>query len=256
MYAREFVKYYHLLGFNKIIIFDNNEIEGEKINDILEDYLKNNFVDIIDIRGLSSVQIGVYNYCYKKYNHYFYWIAFFDFDEYLFIKNNINIENYLYNLRFKKCESILFNWHIYNDNNLEEYDNRSLIERFKTFNSRLKRAKSIIRGSLSNLLFTSVHICAMNINYFCDSVGERIFPESYLDINLNENYLAYIKHFYTKTAEEFCIKLKRGGGQNSREKTIFLRITSFFIFNNITLKKIKIIEKCTKLNITKILKEN
>ena len=80
------------MGFNKIIIFEKNEIEGEKINDILEDYLKNNFVDIIDIRGLSSVQIGVYNYCYKKYNHYFDWITFFDFDEYLFIKNNINIE--------------------------------------------------------------------------------------------------------------------------------------------------------------------
>ena len=92
LYAREFVEYYHLLGFKKIIIFDNNEIQGEKINDIIFDYLKNNFVEIIDIRGLSSVQIGVYNYCYKKYNHFFDWLAFFDFDEYLYIKNNLNIE--------------------------------------------------------------------------------------------------------------------------------------------------------------------
>ena len=30
LYAREFVEYYHLLGFKKIIIFDNNEIQGEK----------------------------------------------------------------------------------------------------------------------------------------------------------------------------------------------------------------------------------
>ena len=96
--------------------------------------------------------------------------------------------NYLYNLNFKKCESILFNWHIYNDNELEKYDNRPLNERFKTFKSRLKGAKSFIRGNLSNLLFTSVHICAMNINYFCHSIGERVFPQSYLDINLNKSY--------------------------------------------------------------------
>ena len=61
LYAREFVEYYYLLKFDKIIIFDNNEINGEKIEDILGDYLKNNFIDLIDIRGLSSVQIGIYN---------------------------------------------------------------------------------------------------------------------------------------------------------------------------------------------------
>lgn len=253
LYAKEFVEYYRLMMFKKIIIFDNNDIQGEKINDILCDYLKNNFIDIIDIRGLSSVQIGVYNYCYKKYNQFFDWLAFFDFDEYLYIKKNLNIENYLYNLRFKKCESILFNWHIYNDNGLEKYDNRPLNERFKTFKTAAKKAKSIIRGNLSNILFTTVHIGAMNINYFCDSTGKRIFPQNYLDINLKKNCSAYINHFYTKTAEEFCVKLNRGGGQHSKNKTIIPRIKSFFTLNKITSNKIEIIEKCTNLNIRKII---
>ena len=92
IYAREFIEYYRLLGFNKIIIFDNNEINGEKFDYLLGNYIKNKFVDILDIRGLSSVQIPVYNYCYKKYNHLYDWIAFFDFDEYLFIKHNLNIK--------------------------------------------------------------------------------------------------------------------------------------------------------------------
>lgn len=46
---------------------------------------------------------------------------------------------------------------------------------------------------MDNLLFPSVHICAINANYFCDSTGKRIFPSSFLFTNLSENYLAYIK---------------------------------------------------------------
>ena len=91
LYAREFIEYYLVLGFNKIIIFDNNEIDGENFDGILEDYIKNNSVEILNIRGLASTQLAVYNYCYRKYNHQYDWLAFFDFDEYLYIKNNLNI---------------------------------------------------------------------------------------------------------------------------------------------------------------------
>ena len=108
---------------------------------------------------------------------------------------------------------------------------------------------------MDNLLFPSVHICAINVNYFCDSMGKRIFPPSFLFTNLNENYLAYIKHFYTKTAEEFCLKLNRGDAQ-FKYKTIFSRIQYFFKINKITKNKIKIIENCTHLNISKLLSKS
>ena len=116
-----------------------------------------------------------------------------------------------------------------------------------------KTAKSIVRGSLPNLIFFSVHVCAKNINYFCDSTGKRIFPESYIKINVSKNYMAYIKHFYTKTAEELCIKINRGDAQ-FQDKTFKQRIRAFFHINKITENKIKIIEKCSHLNITKLLK--
>ena len=252
LYIREFVGYYQQLNFSKIIIFDNNDINGEVFDYILNDYIKNNFVEIIDIRGFSSTQIAVINYCYQKYKKLYDWIAFFDIDEFLYIKDNLNINKYLYNERFQKCESIIFNWHIYDDNDLEKYENKTLIERFKNLKYRAIQSKSIIRGNLDNLLFPSVHICAINVNYFCDSTGKRIFPPSFLSTNLNENYLAYIKHFYTKTAEEFCLKLNKGDAQ-FKDKTIFSRIQYFFKINKITKNKIKIIENCIHLNISKLL---
>ena len=255
LYIREFVEYYQRLNFTKIIIFDNNDINGEVFEYILNDYIKSNYVEIIDIRGFSSAQIAVINYCYQKYKKLYDWIAFFDIDEFLYIKDNLNINKYLYNERFQKCESIIFNWHIYDDNNLEKYENMTLIKRFKNIKFRAIQAKSIIRGNLDNLLFPSVHICAINVNYFCDSTGKRIFPQSFLGSNLTGNYLAYIKHFYTKTAEEFCFKLNRGDAQ-FKDKTILSRIQYFFKINKITKNKIKIIENCIHYNISKLLSKN
>ena len=193
LYIREFVEYYRQLNFTKIIIFDNNDINGETFDNILNDYIKSSYVEIIDIRGLSKIQIAVNNYCYKKYKNLYDWIGFFDIDEFLYIKNNLNIDNYLYNKRFIKCESIIFNWHIYDDNNLEKYEKKSLIERFQKFKIRSMVSKSIIRGNLNNLLFPSVHILGINVKYFCDSIGKRIFPPNFLYTEFSENYLAYIK---------------------------------------------------------------
>ena len=231
LYIKEYIDYYRQIGFDKIIIFDNNDINGENFDKLLKGYILDHFVEIIDIRGLSSVQIGVYNYCYNKNKNKFDWIGFFDLDEYLYIKKHLNINNYLYQERFKKCQSILFNWHIYDDNNLVKYDNRTLIERFKRVKYKVNKVKSIIRGNLNNLIISSVHILAININYFCNSRGNRVFPHSFLTIKKISNDLSYIKHYYTKTAEEFCIKINRGGGQNSKQKTIKIRLKRFFSIN-------------------------
>ena len=94
-YAREFIEYYRQLGFDKIIIFDNNNLEDEKIEDVLHDYKKDDFITIINARGVESAQLPILNYCYQKYNMSFDWIAFFDFDEFLFINGSKTIKDYI-----------------------------------------------------------------------------------------------------------------------------------------------------------------
>ena len=84
------------MGIDKIFIYDNNDVNGEKFETVIDDFIKNNFVEIIDVRGLSSIQIPIYNYCYRKYNNLYDWIGFLDFDEFLFIENNKTMKNYIY----------------------------------------------------------------------------------------------------------------------------------------------------------------
>lgn len=254
LYLKEFIEYYKLLGFDKIIIFDNNNIDGEKLEDVLKDYIQSNFVKIIDIRGIIAVQIPVFNYCYQKYNKLFDWIAFFDFDEFLFINGSKTINNYIYNKKFEKCQTILFNWIFYNDNNFETYENKPILERFKNPKKKASRVKSIVRGDIKNLIIPSSHIIGINIDYFCNSNGMRIIPQTFYDIHFANNNNAYIKHFYTKTAEEFCNKINKGDVQFHRENLHYKNIIKsklkfFFSINKITKKKIKILENCLNLKL-------
>ena len=57
-YLREFVSHYKNYGIDKIFIYDNNEINGEKIEDVLADYIKSGFIKIINIRGRTKNAIS------------------------------------------------------------------------------------------------------------------------------------------------------------------------------------------------------
>lgn len=256
LYAKEFVDYYLKLGIKKIIIYDNNEINGEKFEDALKEYIINGKVEIIDIHGFESAQFPSYNDCYKRYGNQFDFLLFLDFDEFVNIEKNIDINTYLYNNKFEKCETIVLNWVMYGDNNLIRYDNRTLLERFIKPSVKKKIGKCIVRTKIFNLIISSTLMIGINTKYFCDSNGNRIFPKSFSYFSPPKEPEAYIKHFFTKTAEEFCNKINKGDGHHHkghplRLYMLKLRINMFFNFNSITDEKIKIIENCSGMNLSK-----
>ena len=199
---------------------------------------------------MKYIQIPSYNYCYRKNINLYDWIAFFDFDEYLFIHNNHSIKNYLSNNNFSQCQSILFNWYEYSDNDLLKYDNRTLIQRFTSLIKITNMTKFIARGNLSDIIITLSHLPS-NINY-CNSKGELYKPKSFKIYPKENNSFAYIRHYQTKTAQEYCNKILRGDVQFGTfiKKKIYLKIKRFFSLNKQTPIKIKIFEKC--FNITNI----
>ena len=256
LYAKEFVEYYLKLGIKKIIIYDDNEINGEKFEDVLKEYIINEKVEIIDIRGFESAQLPSYNNCYKRYKNQFDFLLFLDFDEFVIIENNLDINTYLYNNKFKNCETIILNWIIYGDNNLVKYENRTLIERFTKPYAYWKKGKCIVRTNISQLIIKCSLKIGLNTKYFCDSNGNRIYHRSSSQLKPQNKPEAYIKHFYTKSAEEFCNKINKGDGtffkNHPNQFVIFKnRIRNFFTYNLITEEKIKMIENCSGLNLSK-----
>ncbi len=259
-YIKEFVEYYQSLKIDKIIIFDNNDINGENFEDVLKYYIKTKFVDVFDVRGFSSIQIPIYNYCYQKYQKEYDWIGFFDLDEYLSINNFKNIKNYIYNKRFEKCQTIYFNMILYNDNDNLKYEKGTLIQRFTNAKAINKYGKSLVRGGYGKLLIPTTMIPGINIYYFCNSNGERIYPKNFYSNKYKKNSTAFLKHFITKTAEEFCIKINRGDAHFYKNHpkykgVINHRLKVFFNLNKITKEKIIILENCTGIKLNKYRKK-
>ena len=55
----------------------------------------------------------------------------------------------------------------------------------------MEKVKSIIRGNLKDIIIPSAHILGINVKYFCDSNGKRVFPTSFYNINFPKDCLAY-----------------------------------------------------------------
>jgi len=253
-YAKETVQYYKNIGYNHIYIYDNNDIGDEKLEDVLYNEINNNFVTIIDVRGLRKQQCSSYKHCYEKYNKYYDWLSFFDFDEFLYIKNNKTVQEFLSDEKYKKCANVKINWLSYTDNDLIYYEDKSVLERFKSYRTDLGinvHTKSTVRGGLRRNYWTSYHNSHTSEVKFtsCNTIGE-IVPYNLVYIKPNYDF-AYLKHFSTKTIEEFCLKLKRGYPAYdvvNNKKLLNRRLNDFFSVNKKTKEKIDFIKNFFKID--------
>ena len=93
------------MGYNHIYLYDNNDINEERFDDIIKDEINKGFVSLIDYRGVrgSNVnpQITAYKDCYEKNNKKYDWLSFYDIDEYLqLIPSHLKIQIFL-NIKIK-----------------------------------------------------------------------------------------------------------------------------------------------------------
>ena len=249
-YIRFFVEYYKNLHFDKIFIYDNNDIAGEKFEDVINDYIQSDFVDIVDFRGRERVQLSAYQDCYDRFNKLYDWIAFFDIDEFLTISDgNDDIHKFLNKKEFLPYQLLHINWKIYGDNDLLDNDGRNVIERFVEplpYNTRMyssnlpenNHIKSIVRGGLSYVRWNKGPHTPSCIGYHCcNPLGEHVNANSPF-----QNYdfsVAYIRHYSTKTIGEWVKnKMKRGIPDRSVESwKELLNLDSFFRYNRRTDEK-------------------
>ena len=248
-YAVEYVEHYKSIGFDKIFIYDNNHDGEEHFEDVLQSYIDDGFVTIIDCRNKEAAQLSAYNDCYSKHNKEYDWIAFYDFDEFLTLTVDDNIKSYLSS--FKGCDVIKINWMIYTDNNLVVNDKRPVLERFtepmehdKCFSYKFpenNHSKSMVRGGIDNFKWSgNPHVPGMALKYV-DSVGNKTDKTAFQPYNFSK---AYIKHFSMKTIDEY-LNGKRRRGQGNRSYKNFesmFEIDNFFKVNEKTEEKLNYIK--------------
>ena len=254
-YIREFVEHYKKYGVDKIYLYDNNNIDGERFEEVINEYIEEGFVEIIDFRGKIRPIYRIMNHCYRKNYKNYNWLIFFEIDEYIYLKDFNNVKLFLNNSRFNNCQKVQLNWIFHTDNNLLHYENRTLKERFPDILPSLRGKKrdgllgikTILRGHIPDIKINCVHTINQKLKS-CDGFGN---PKEHLGIETNYSDLEYyyIDHYYSKSTEEFINKLNKGDALFIDNRMD--RIETYFSQNDVTNEKIDYFENSTGLNLSK-----
>jgi hypothetical protein len=254
-YVREYVEWYNKLGVTHIRIYDNNDLDGEHFEDVIGDYINSGYVDIVNYRGEKVCQLRAYNECYKELGSQYDWILFIDCgDEYLTLMKHATIGEYLSSDCFKEYDLIHINLMTFGDNEQIEVVDKPLVQRFPQpipFDTKIAydfpenaHISSIVRGGLTNVSWDATpHTPYPNNFKCCNDVGNPVNSQSPFS---NISYgAAFFRHYTTKTAYEYCEKMKRGFPDHNinKEEVIYLIETRFFKTNTITKEKVDIFNK-------------
>ena len=208
-YIREWVEHYKNIGFDNILLYDNNDDnDDEKFEDVINDYILNGFVILHNKRNQTIDQAGIYNEAYKQYSNKYDYIAFFDIDEFLHIDEAFNIKDILLELDSKGFNMIRVNWKVFTDSYLIQVENnnysRNRFHEWTDINS--ETVKSIIKTNIPDLKIT-VHGCELSDNVICGDVFGNFINHDKSNVwSLRGIWnKAYLDHYQYRTIDEWII---------------------------------------------------
>lgn len=218
-YLKEWIAYHGLLGFDEIIVYENNSEDNSE--EILKKLASKNIIQHRPwkLGKTESPQITAYIDAIEKAQTD--WILFIDADEFLFF-NNGSLHSMLESIdKDDTVGAIGINWRIFGSSGLAFPDDRLVIERF---------TKTSERGFVMNnhlKSFLRVKDAGPHIDMHLSDINDKraIYPNG-TDIEIESrgrsvgvnHEIAQINHYFTKTFPEYQIKKGRGQagiGENS-----------------------------------------
>ena len=252
-YIREWVEYHKNKGFTNIVLYDNNDVDGETFDSVIGDYIRSGYVILKNWRGRELAQIPSYNSCYNEFKNQYDWIAYWDIDEFIVFEKEKTIDEFLSKDVFKNQQNIRICWKQYTDNGLVKANGNYSIKRFtevfdKSFCLKNKipianyynsntQCKGILRTDIEKVNITSPHVHSVTKDVV-DATGKPCKD----GIKIGNAPIwkgAWLNHYRFRTIEEF-IKQKmvrlwptgyKGGGSG------YINTNLFFQYNKKTAEK-------------------
>lgn len=242
-YLPEFIEHYKSLGFTNIIFCDNNHSDdNEDVKGILKPY--SDFVIYEGYVDKVGYQMRCYTEIYEKYKNDYDWFFFCDIDEHLYLENHKTIDEFLQDKQDFDC--VLINWLCYGDCEQIEADyTKPLKERF-TYPLPLNlcvqyqfpenaHIKSIVKGGINVVFYGNPHIPSTPLRC-CNANGVQVDNRPWQNIDYTN---AHIKHYVTKSLEEWCTnKMARGTADRDYQTFIKFYSNRYFQYNKPTQEKL------------------
>lgn len=255
-YIREFVEHYKKIGFTNVILFDNNDPDGERFEDVIGDYINSGYVILRDYRGKypGEAQPYAYEEGYNEFKNDFDWFAVFDIDEFLILNERFkSIDDYLGLGCFLNADCVRVSWRIMGDSGRVRVENGdySLVNRFTEPSQKQagqRWTKAIVRGGIDNFVTPKygdgqAHLVRMDcIKHAMDANG---IPVSNNSIRGGADFSnVALNHYSTKTMEEFILnKYAKGYSAKGLTSEKVLSKEYFFNVNEKTEEKEKLFDE-------------
>ena len=246
-YIREWVIYHLNIGFDHIFVYDNNDVDGERIIDAVKDFKD---VTVLDVRGIKkvegkSVQYASYTECYKKFGNDYDYMFFTDIDAFVKLEDpKLKIKDVLNSPVYSGFDQIRLFLRTVKDNNIIRVkdENYSVLERFTGDFRKEIRGCSFIKTKLPHIITVGPH--GSREAKSCDVLGNEVDYKNYSSFSIISKNTIYEKmwvdHYYTKSIEEYLEqKLNRGYADCSNDPP---SVEKFFRINDKTKEKMLFIK--------------
>lgn len=200
-YIQEWIDYHLKLGFDDIIIYQNNWRWSGETKNVIK----------IDFDG-EIQQLVAYNHFIDSNIDNYDWVAFFDVDEFLVLKQHHSIQDFISN--YNDFSAIGINWVLFGNNGHKNvHDDYSVLRRFTKRQSSVNpHVKCIVK--LDHKFRMDVHSPQLSWVDTNKKYNEGPFNYS------GDDSIAQLNHYFCKTEEEFRLKCERGRSDAPLKRTM------------------------------------
>ena len=263
LYIREWLDWHIKIGVDHFYLCDNNDKDYEpKLQDVIQDYVDQGIVEIFDYSGVHPIQPFCYDDIFQRCKEIYDWWLVIDIDEFLVLPAfNDNLKEYISFIP-NYVNMIYIMWRNYGDSGHLKYSDEPCMERFtipdlNEYGGGQTCGKTLFRGSLNIEKIVSQHTITRKFkkhNIFFYPIGINGSDNTKIDIYRLYKFIyngVYLKHFRTKTLEEWSWRYKRGDTlRNNDDKNYPYKIHKFWNWNTKTPEREKYMKELRKeLNI-------
>ncbi|MGP0089267.1 MAG: glycosyltransferase family 2 protein [Xanthobacteraceae bacterium] len=218
-YILEWVAHYRTIGIKNLILYDNDSNDGT--GEILEKLARRGVVQVLNwpVPEGTSPQLSAYADALGRFRDRFDFLAFFDADEFLTPRAEVNITNWISSLD-DDVGAVAINQRVFGSSGQKTRQSGLVIDRFRRASNEgydenrwvksIYRATSVaeIRGPHRGILSSGRYILPNG----ADAFGPDDPSGKALGIDFS---LFQLNHYIIKSEEEFLVKRARGGGMGA-----------------------------------------
>ncbi len=246
-YIAEWIEYHRMLGFDKIVIYDNESTDG--LTEVLSPYIKDGLVDLYLIKGKRR-QTDAYNDVVRRYKRKIRYIATIDADEFILPLSSVDIKEKLETaLSTPNVGGIAVNWACFGSSGHIEKPDGLVIENYlhraNDDFEKNTRIKSIVNPRRV-AFYEHAHFPVYKSGYYAVNFSMEKVNGA---ISAAPDYtVARINHYMTKSKEEFVAKRLRGRAfsKNLRPENDFNLYDRNEVFDDSMLTHAIAIKKCAE----------